>query len=159
MKDYLKLENLGGDFKNLLEAVRGGKPTTAFSLASGAKIHVSSALEGFVLYVTADRLAAQSSYEKFKAFLGDRVVFIADKDDILLHRAAYSEGNTGRRIEALSKIINKKADLAVIPAEALMQYFPNVKKFKAAHISLIKENEYPLDKLTTQLIEIGRAHV
>ncbi len=155
MKEYLKLENLGGDFKNLLDAVRGGKPTSAFSLASGAKIHVSSYLENFVLYVTADRLAAQSAYEKFKAYLGDRVVFIADKDDVLLHRAAYSEGNTGRRIEALSKIINGKADLAVIPAEALMQYFPNTAKFKKAHISLIKENEYSIDKLTASLVANG----
>lgn len=37
MYDFLRLENLKGDFKNLLDAVRGGKATTAFSLVQGAK--------------------------------------------------------------------------------------------------------------------------
>lgn len=155
MKDYLQLTELGGDFEKLYSAVRGGKPTTAFSLTQGAKIHISSYLNRFVLYVTADRLAAQSAYDKFKGYLDDRVVFIADKDDVLINRAAYSEGNTGKRIEALSKIAMKKADVAVIPAEAVAQYFPNVKKFKEGHIQLIKEQEYPPEKLAEKLAVYG----
>lgn len=155
MHDFLELENLGGDFKNLLSSVRGGKPTSAFSLAQGAKIHIASYLNEFVLYVTADRLAANAAYEKLKGYFKNRAVLIADKDDVLLHRAAYSEGNTGKRIGALNDIVNGKAAVAVISAEAVMQYFPNYEKFKKGQVKLIKEEEFPPDELIGKLAASG----
>lgn len=159
MKDFLKLENLGGDFKSLGQAVRSGKPTTAFSLTLGAKIHIASALERFVLYIVSDRITAQDCYEKFKGFNGERVVLITDKDDILLHRAAYSHENTAKRIEALTKIVTKEADIAVISAEALIQYFPNVQNFKDSFLSLNENEEYPIENIADKLVKGGYARV
>lgn len=56
---FLSLEKLGGDFRSLLYSVRGGRPTSAFSLAPGAKIHVAAELKSKVLFVTADSLQAK----------------------------------------------------------------------------------------------------
>ena len=81
MYDFLRLENLKDDFKNLLDAVRGGKATTAFSLVQGAKNHVTSAIPGVKLLIVPDRLAAETAYTRLKAYVNDRVVFIPDKDD------------------------------------------------------------------------------
>ncbi|MEG1613603.1 MAG: transcription-repair coupling factor [Clostridia bacterium] len=155
MQDFLKLNKLGGDFYNLLIAVRSGKPTTAFSLASGAKIHVSAALEMPALYITSDRLAAAEVFDKFKGFVGDRCVLIAEKDDVLLHRAAFSIENIAKRIEALTKLVSGQADIAIISAEALLQYFPNIDTFKSKLIALEVDKEYELSNLIEKLISSG----
>ncbi len=155
MNDFLQLNNIGGDFKKLYDAVRGGKPTTAFSLASGAKIHVSSALDAPVLYIALDRLAAADAYEKFQGYAGERVALLAEKDDLLIHRAAYSIENTAKRIDALSKLCALQADITVIPAEALLQYLPNAKSFKASLLTLKKDFEYEISDIIAKLVRGG----
>ena len=159
MYDFLRLENLKGDFKNLLDAVRGGKATTAFSLVQGAKNHVTSAIPGVKLLIVPDRLAAETAYTRLKAYVNDRVVFIPDKDDVLLNRKAGSVGLMGRRIEALTRLIQNKAEIAVIPAEALLQYYPNVDAFRAAHVTLMKEEEYAPEKVANKLVSMGYTRV
>jgi transcription-repair coupling factor (superfamily II helicase) len=159
MYDFLRLENLKGDFKNLLDAVRGGKATTAFSLVQGAKNQVTSAIPGVKLLIVPDRLAAETAYTRLKAYVNDRVVFIPDKDDVLLNRKAGSVGLTGRRIEALTRLIQNKAEIAVIPAEALLQYYPNVDAFRAAHVTLMKEEEYAPEKVANKLVSMGYTRV
>lgn len=67
---FLSLEKLGGDFRSLLYSVRGGRPTSAFSLAPGAKIHVAAELKSKVLFVTADSLQAKDVAKKFNRYFG-----------------------------------------------------------------------------------------
>ena len=86
-------------------------------------------------------------------------MFIPDKDDVLLNRKAGSVGLTGRRIEALTRLIQNKAEIAVIPAEALLQYYPNVDAFRAAHVTLMKEEEYAPEKVANKLVSMGYTRV
>jgi transcription-repair coupling factor (mfd) len=154
MLDFLQLNNLGSDFKNLQDSVLGGKPTTAFSLAQGAKIHVTAALGAPILYVVADRLSANDVYEKLKGY-GEKVVLLAEKDDLLLHRAAYSYENTAKRIDALTQLVMGEATAAIISAEAFLQYFPNKKRFAESLILLQEESEVDIYKLADALSASG----
>lgn len=155
MKDFLKLENLGGDFKLLHQSVRSGKPTTAFSLALGAKIHIASSLNNFVLFITIDNITAQDCYEKFKGFCGERAVLIPENDDVLLHRSAYSGENTAKRINAITKIITNQADVAVISADGLIQHFTSVQNFKNSLLHLKENKEYSIESVIEKLISGG----
>ena len=94
---FLSLEKLGGDFRSLLYSVRGGRPTSAFSLAPGAKIHVAAELKSKVLFVTADSLQAKDVAKKFNRYFGrEAAVYLPSRDDVLLYkkvgnRALYAE--------------------------------------------------------------------
>lgn len=155
MNDFLQLNNLGGDLKKLYDAVRGGKPTTAFSLATGAKMHVCTSLDAPVLFVALDRLAAADAYEKFQGFAYGRVALLAEKDDLLIHRSAYSIENTSKRIEALTKLSCLQADITVVSAEALLQYLPNVSSFKSSLLTLKTNDEIEMSKLVSRLVQGG----
>ena len=155
MYDFLKLDNLKGDFGNLLHCLRDGKAVTAFSLAQGAKMHVLSAIPGVKLLISPDRLAAETAYTRLKGYVGDKVVLLYDKDDVLLHRKTLSDANFGKRLGALSRLATGNAEIAVIPAEGVMQYLPNAAKFRKAHLTIMKEGEYPPDDVAEKLVKAG----
>lgn len=155
MYDFLKLDNLKGDFGNLLHCLRDGKTVTAFSLAQGAKMHVLSAIPGVKLLISPDRLAAETAYTRLKGYVGDKVVLLYDKDDVLLHRKTLSDANFGKRLGALSRLATGNAEIAVIPAEGVMQYLPNAAKFRKAHLTIMKEGEYPPDDVAEKLVKAG----
>lgn len=153
----LELDKLGGDFKSLLLSIRGGRPTSAFSLTLGAKIHVTSELDGRKLFVATDRLAARDYADKFKAYLGDGVVLIPERDDPLLHRKAVALSTVYERVSAYYKLITGDFKVAVIPAEGLLSYYPRADLLLSRVIKLKVEEELSPLSLKDKLVAAGYA--
>lgn len=154
--DFLKLDKLGGDFKSLLYSVRGGRPTSAFSLAPGGKIHVSAQLDGHVLFVTADSLQAKDFASKFNRYLGGPMaVYLPSRDDVLLYKKAVNRSLVSERSTALAKILKKQVKVAVVSAETLMQYLPDVDEFKKAILTLSVDEEIPPSQVAQTLVSGG----
>lgn len=134
---FLSLEKLGGDFMSLLYSVRGGRPTSAFSLAPGAKIHVAAELKSKVLFVTADSLQAKDVAKKFNRYFGrEAAVYLPSRDDVLLYKKVGNRALYAERSFALAKILKGEAQVAVVSAETLEQYLPDREEFEKSVLTI-----------------------
>ena len=137
----LELEKLGGDFKSLYYTVKSGRSAAVFSLNTGAKAHVISELDGKVLLIAPDRLSAEEHTRHINAYLGEgQAVYLPPKDDVLLNRKASSSEQLSLRTKALLSIAEGRNKVTVIPAEGLLQYYPDAKAFRESVIR-VKEGE------------------
>lgn len=157
---YLSLEKLGGDFRSLLYSVRGGRPTSAFSLAPGAKIHVAAELKSKVLFVTADSLQAKDVAKKFNRYFGrEAAVYLPSRDDVLLYKKVGNRALYAERSFALAKILKGEAQVAVVSAETLEQYLPDREEFEKSVLTINVGDEITPQKIATILASGGYERV
>ena len=157
---FLSLEKLGGDFRSLLYSVRGGRPTSAFSLAPGAKIHVAAELKSKVLFVTADSLQAKDVAKKFNRYFGrEAAVYLPSRDDVLLYKKVGNRALYAERSFALAKILKGEAQVAVVSAETLEQYLPDREEFEKSVLTINVGDEITPQKIATILASGGYERV
>jgi transcription-repair coupling factor (superfamily II helicase) len=157
LPDSLKLKNLGGEFLQLKEAIDDNQKTIVISAMQNSKFHLISELDRFFLYVVQDRIAANIALDNFSNYFNtDEVVLISERDDILSRVKSYLSGAITERIIAISNILyNKNIKGAVITVDGLVQYLPNINKFKDVSVFLETGKEYDRDTLTIKLIDAG----
>jgi len=145
------IDNMGGDLAALKQAVTQGKNTSVFYAAGVSRCHIAAGLGRFFLYVAPDRISARAAWESLSDFADGEVVLLIEKDDVLINLQSYVSAALAERMSALSKIYERQAAGAVITAEALCQYFPDVAGFGDSTIRLKKGDELPPETLMRKL--------
>lgn len=129
--DWLKLKNLGEKLSKLELLSSKRLPDNNLSAVSlmrvteGAKLHIISQLPLRKLVVTADSLAAKSTADKLRRYIGQGVYYLPHRDDVLLPRKSFSAAGVRGRSIALSAIVCGAADTIVVSADSLLQSFPS----------------------------------
>ncbi|HKL94449.1 MAG TPA: hypothetical protein VJZ69_04120, partial [Clostridia bacterium] len=165
--DFLELKNIGGDFVNIENALNAPKsyfgrhlPAVSVSkLTDGAKYHITSYLNGLRLFVVPDKLAARNAVEKLNGMKQDCAVYISERDDTLLNAKNISQVSMSERLNALSRLIDGKAEVAVITAEGLLQKYPSTELFSKLQTKLAVDYEIPPQTLADKLARAGYRRV
>ncbi len=153
----ITIKDFGGEELCLIEAVREGKPCSAFSLSQGQKYHLASVFsqEKFVLFVAADFFAAEKAYKQLALLAGkDKTAHIAAKDDVLLPQHRTGE-RLYRRLSALYGVAAGEIRAAVIDCEGLMQRFPAYDDFCGNIISVKLNDEIAPQSIAAALVNCG----
>ena len=154
--DFLKLQNIGGDFARVYDAINKNKKVYAFSLDKGSKTHIASYLDRFVMYVVSDRVEAREVHDRLAEYLGDDSVgLLQEKDDVLLYNKGMQSFNVAHRIRTLYNILSKKYKAIVVPSEVLVQYLPNRDVLLENVIELKKGGDYSISDIVEKLVNIG----
>lgn len=151
--DVFSLDKLRGVFADFRDAL-ATKNVAVHSLSSGSKAHLATRISRFVLYVVPDRLAARSMADSLSSY-GKNFVYIPEKDDLLLHRKAFTADNVHARLSALTAIAQGKANGAVVSAEGLLQTFPKAARVKSACTTLKTGDEIEIQDLVARLVNAG----
>ncbi|MDR0751770.1 MAG: transcription-repair coupling factor [Christensenellaceae bacterium] len=157
LPDILKLQNMGGEFFQLKQAIDDKKSTIVTSAMQNSRYHLVSSLDRFFLYITTDRVAANDACDNFRNYFSEsEIVLIPERDDVLSRVKSYLSGSINERMLAVSDIIYKK-DIkgAVITVDGLVQYLPHIDKFKEASTLFKIGEEFDRDTLTIKLIDAG----
>ncbi|MEG1963280.1 MAG: transcription-repair coupling factor [Clostridia bacterium] len=150
----LSLTNLGEEFSKLYNSIQQSKNVMTFGATFGNKMHITSNLDRFVLYVTADKISANYAKEKLEEYLED-VAMLPEKDDVLIYRQAYHELNSISRLQALAQVMQNKVKALVMPCEALIQYLPYKTQLKNRIFNLVEGEEYDIEQILAKLVEAG----
>lgn len=145
----LQLKNKDNSVKEFVDSVRQGIPSAVFGVSDPFKNYLVSVLEEKILYIVKDSVTARMAVEGISELSDKKVVFIPAKDEILLHRKAFSKDNAYQRIRAFSEILS--ADVIVATPEALMQICPK----KINGLTLNKNEDYVQGDLLKTLVALG----
>ena len=150
LKDYIQLEDLGGEYREIFDLNRSGVPTAVFGVTQGEKYHIGGSLRRPVLYIAKDAVYAKKAQTELEAISGEKVVYLSAKDDVLLYKKAFNKESMYRRITALYDI-KQGVKTVVTTFDSLLQLFPM--DVKSADIE--KGKEYSLEKLCLSLVDMG----
>ena len=163
LTDFLKPENIKGAFleiQNALSSDGAQKPrVSVFKLTEGAKHHIVSYLKNTRLLVVPDKLAARNTVEKLNAVREGSAVYIAERDDTLLNVKNVSQQSLYERINALSALVERSADTAVVTAEGLLNKYPSPKLFLELCVRLEKDMSIAPQTLSDMLARSGYRRV
>ena len=123
LKEFLKAENSGGEISSVVKFVRSGAPSAAFGVSFAEKCHIACALDTPFLYIVKDGFYGAKIKEELAAMLGEEVVYLPPKDDVLLYKTAFDKTRYYERLEAIYKI-QSGAKYVVATTESLLQLFP-----------------------------------
>lgn len=151
LPSIFSLDSIGGDLAALKQAVSQGKNTSVFYASGVSRCHIAAGLNKFFLFVAPDRISARAAWESLSDFSEGEVVLLIEKDDVLINLQSYVSAALSERMSALSKIYERRAVGAVITAEALCQYFPDVAGFGDSTVRIKKGDELPIDTLMRKL--------
>lgn len=149
-RNFFTAENLKGDFQSLVQDIRLGTPTAVFGVSDSMKYLTAGLIDGRILYVAADSVAANRAYAALAVLSGKKCALISPKDDVLLYKEAASKDSLYRRIEGISALFGG-AEIVVAEVEALMQLFPSA----LPCIELCAGKEYDYASLPSKLISMG----
>ena len=156
LRQLLSPQSLGGDFIKIYDDVQAGRDILVFGLNTPQRAHVASVLDKFVLYVVKDGTFALKAEEALSDFFEpDEIVYLPEKDDVLIYRKAFQATSLTRRISALSKIALGEAKCCVTTATALMQYVPVKENLLGATITVRQGDELDVYKLCERLVAAG----
>ncbi|MDD4839568.1 MAG: CarD family transcriptional regulator [Clostridia bacterium] len=165
--DFLKLQNIGGVFSNIENAINAPKSylyrhlpaISILKLTDGAKQHLTSALTGTRLFVVADRLAARNAVEKLNGMKENSAVYLSERDDTLLNIKSISKASLSDRINALSKLVDGTAEIVVVTAEGLLQKYASPNLFSELQVRLSLDTEIAPQDLADKLSRAGYTRV
>lgn len=149
LKNLLGLNNLGGEFKRLFDAVRRGQSSAVFGVSLNEKCHLAGSLDLPVLYIAKDGIYAAKAAEQLSDITGRRAVLLPPKDDVLLFKKAVSKDSLFKRLEALYRI-KRGAKYVVTTMEALLQLLPS-----DIEILELKKGEFIQEEIVSRLIKMG----
>ncbi len=151
--DLIKPNTEFGSVGELKNCYRRGVPSAAFGVTDEYKAFLLCSVEEPLLVVEKDGFTAKRFAEKLKAFGNKKVVFVPEKDEIILMRKGSSKELLYERLNALAEL--KAADIIVASFEALTQNFPKSLSF----LTIEKGKEYERDFLLSSLREAGYKRV
>ncbi|MDE7070642.1 MAG: DEAD/DEAH box helicase, partial [Clostridia bacterium] len=135
-EELLQLNTLDDDLADLYSAVQGGGDIMVFSAGEGEKIHISSHLGKFVLFVAKDAFRATTLAGRLADYFGDRVAYLPANEELLLHRATYRKSIVSQRIDTLYKLASGKLDCLVVSPQTLAGYLPSKQAVKESVVRI-----------------------
>lgn len=150
LKDYLTPENLGGEFAEIGQNIRGGIPSAVFGVNFAEKCLIASSVGLPVLYIVKDGLYGAKIAEELTALSGERTVYLPAKDDVLLYKSAFDRTSLFARLNALYEIKNG-ARFVVTTFQSLLQLFPR----DIPTIKIRKNEVYDIGGIVNKLVKFG----
>ncbi len=141
-----------GELKQMLDGV-AESATSVFGMRGYGRIIASGLLKRFV-YVCADISSARDAQEEFDA-LGLKTAFMPQKDDTLSCAVSRSAENDFKRLSAITEYITGKANVLILTAAALTEFYPRRADLTSGAITLIKGNEYDISDISVKLSQSG----
>ncbi len=146
-------------YNELLDAVRGGGVSSVFGVPESARPHFSAALlndtDRPILYITHNRMQAQSAYEDFNELIGDGVYMLPSREPFLHGTDANEREVSSKRAAALSAILQKTAKVVVASIDAIQIRTAPAEVFEKNVLLLKIAEEHDTRKLIRALIDMG----
>ncbi len=154
-EELLQLNTLDNDLADLYSEVQGGRDIMVFSAGEGEKIHISSHLGKFVLFVAKDAFRATTLAGRLADYFGDRVAYLPANEELLLHRATYRKSIVSQRIDTLNKLASGKLDCLVVSPQTLAGYLPSKQAVKEGVVRIKKGDTLDRYDLIDKLALMG----
>lgn len=156
LEKFLSPKILGGDFERIYDCFQRGDDCLLFGLNYAPKAHILSQSEKFLLYVVKDSTVAIRAYEALSDYYdSEEIVFLPEKDDVLVYRKAFQSTQLATRIEVLDLLAKGKIKCCIVTAMSLMQYMPLRKNLTDAVISVRTGEDYNIYDLCEKLVKAG----
>ncbi|HHX49211.1 MAG TPA: transcription-repair coupling factor [Clostridiales bacterium] len=134
--DQFKLQNIGKDYADFQKAMGQEKNIAAFYATQNLRYLIASQSERFFVYITQDRISAKEAHKILSEYTNGEVVYLTEKDEVLLNLQFDTSSSLASRISTLSKIALGQAKGVVVSAESLMQYVPDLGAFLDATLKI-----------------------
>lgn len=157
--DRFKLQNIGKDYANFLSATGQYKKIALFYATQNLRYLLAAQSERFFVYIAQDRVAAQEAHKILSEYSNEEVVYLTEKDEVLLNLKIDTSAKLQSRISALLKIALGEAKGIVLSAETLMQYVPNLDSFLNATLKLAVNQTVDMYKAVDSLVLSGYSRV
>lgn len=157
--DRFNFNNVGQKYIDLRAAMGTHKKIAAFYATQNLRYFIASKSERFFVYIVPDRLEAKKAYEILNEYSDKEVVYLVEKDEILLNMKVEHSSKLSERIDALIKLATNKAAGIVISTEALMQYLPKVDTFLEAIVQIEQGKSYEIFQIIEKLVLSGYKRV
>lgn len=151
---YIQPEQIGQNLTKIADSIRSGVPTAVFGVTDSEKFHIAGTLNLPFLYIVRDELSAKLAAVELRAVSGKKIVCLPAKDDVLLFNKTFNKESLYARIGALFQL-SKGVDGVVATFESLHQLMPE----KIEHVTLVKGDEYPLDRIIKKFVTLGYKRV
>lgn len=155
LTDFLNPENFVGSYKKLCLDNRDRKNIAVFSMPLINRIYLTSILLGKSIFVVNDFVEEEKIYSYFKGFLGNKVVRLFDKDDMLLYKNSISLDSIFKRTSAIFKILTSNVKVVVLSLNALCQAVPSKAEFLSKVLDFKVGEEIELGGVIKKLVEMG----
>ncbi len=150
LKDILNLFNEDDEISSAIKSIRSGLPSAVFGVGFSEKCHIASLIGTPVLYIVKDGIYAAQIKEELSALVGEEVVYLPPKDDVLLYKTSFDKGVLYKRLNALYEI-SKGAKYVVATPESILQLFPK----DPVAIEIEKGGSYDVYELAEKLVSLG----
>ncbi len=131
------------------ESVRQGIPSAVFGVPEPFRNFLVSVLDRQVVYVVKDRLSAKKYQAQIQALTSKKVVFLPEKDELLIISKAFSKDTVYERILALYGI--STADIIITNGQALTQKHPKI----VQSLTLKRDDQLDRDFAIRKLLGLG----
>ncbi len=133
-------------------------PITILGLSDIAKSCIVEVIEDklkkTLLLVTYNELQAQKLNRDLKSIY-ENVTYIPKKDIVTYEYDAQNMDILYSRIEGITKLYNKEAEVVVLSIETLMQPILSKKIMQSSVLKLMTANEYDIEKIKEKLVKLG----
>lgn len=157
--NQFKLQNIGKDYADFQKAMGHHKKIALFYATQNLRYLIASQSERFFIYVAQDRIAAKEAHKILNEYSDGEIVYLTEKDEVLLNLKFDTSAKLISRISALAKIALGEARGVVVSSEALMQYVPEVSAFLDATLKIKVGDSLDLYKAIDSLIFGGYVRV
>ena len=147
---FFTCDNLGGDLPALASDVRLGTPTAVFGLSDSQKYLTTGLMEGSVLYIAPDHVAAEKAFAAISTLSGRRCAHLVAKDEVLLYKDALSRDALFKRLKALHALFSG-AEIVVCDVQSALQLVPD----RIDCITFVKGEELDFASLPARLVAMG----
>ena len=104
-RDFLNINNLGGQYLSVFEDVRAGMPLAIYGLSlTHSAILTATCFEKRRVVITDTLLTSQKVKETIEGLFGEKVALLYAKDDTLLYKDAISKDRLFQRIKGMWEI-------------------------------------------------------
>jgi len=146
-------------YGELFDAIRGNGVSSVFGVPESARPHFASALQNDIkrpiLYITHNRLQAQSAYEDFVSLLGDGVFMLPSREPFLHGMEVNEQEISSKRAAALTAILLGKAKVVIASIEAMQIRTAPPKVYKKNALRIKKEDQFDMRELIKALLDMG----
>lgn len=112
-----------------------------------------------LLIIKNNAYTAQKLYERLQALLGDEVLLFSLEESLRVEAIAASPENKAIQMEAMAKLQQQDAFVAVLNTAAAIRFLPSPEVFKNHCITLKQDQEIEYEDLKQLLFEAGYTHV
>lgn len=154
LKNTLAPKILGANYQKFNIAANGGQRVSCYNLPTPVKYSLTGFLRAPILYVTPNKVEADSAMIGLSAYFSD-VVYLPAKPDNLVFASAFSSDVLFDRFAAIKKIAFDNPEVIVATVESLMGLFPKVDIYKSRSFTLKKGDDVELNELSEKLVLCG----